>query len=242
MHRRGEMRRLHPPAYAASMADSARRFTSHTDTGGATIIDDKKHTHTHPRRVGGITMLASASFGTAVESLRAARPRPEILLEEIPAPQRLAPYSFALGASVLRGDAEMATGRLVLLFNPAGEQAWNSTMRLVSYLSAEVEPDLAADPSLARLCWSWLADALAVNEAPYRRLAGAVTQICSTRFDDEPGSDELGRQTTDVELRASWSPHDAVVGDLSSHVDAWCDALAASAGLPPPGVTVLRPR
>ena len=42
------------------------------------------------------------AFTRAVAGLRAAAPRAEITLEEIAAPQRLAPYAFALSATVLR--------------------------------------------------------------------------------------------------------------------------------------------
>src|SRR5690606_27269587 len=67
-----------------------------------------------------------AAFRRARECLLAARPRPEIELEDIPAPQRLAPYSAAIGATVYRrdprgrGDEELAVGRLILLFDPDG--------------------------------------------------------------------------------------------------------------------------
>jgi len=42
------------------------------------------------------------SFIRAVEELRAVTARPEITLEEVPAPQRLAPFAKALGGRVLR--------------------------------------------------------------------------------------------------------------------------------------------
>src|SRR5215471_6266715 len=41
-----------------------------------------------------------AVFARAVRGLRAARPRPEITVEEVPPPSRLAPYAFALSAIV----------------------------------------------------------------------------------------------------------------------------------------------
>ena len=37
-------------------------------------------------------------FRAAVASMRAARLRPEVFCEEMPAPQRIAPHSFALSA------------------------------------------------------------------------------------------------------------------------------------------------
>lgn len=64
-----------------------------------------------------------AAFRRALETLRPAEVRPEIELEDIPAPQRLAPYSGAVGASVYRDDDELAVGRLIMLFDPRASAA-----------------------------------------------------------------------------------------------------------------------
>jgi Protein of unknown function (DUF3000) len=176
------------------------------------------------------------TFARAVAGLRAAHPREEIRLEEVAAPQRLAPYAFALSAAVLRdADEEIATGRLILLHDPAGHQAWEGTMRLVTYVTAELEPDLAADPMLPAVGWSWLVDALETHGAAYAAMGGTVTQTISTRFGDLAGPPAAG----DIELRASWTPLD---DDLRDHLLAWCTLLASTAGLPPPGVTALPAR
>lgn len=179
------------------------------------------------------------TFARAVDRLQAVRPRAEILLEDVPAPQRLAPFAYAVGAAVLRTpdrlDDEVATGRLVLLHDPAGHEAWDGTMRLVTYVTAELEPDLAADPLLPAVGWSWLVDALESQDARYTALGGTVTQTMSTRFGDLAGPPTAA----DVEIRASWTPLD---DDLGAHVLAWCLLLASTAGLPPPGVTALPER
>jgi hypothetical protein len=172
------------------------------------------------------------TFARAVAALRSVRVRSEIQLEEIPPPQRLAPYSFALGADVLRGDDEVATGRLVLLHDPSGQDAWDGTLRVVSFVTAELEPDMAGDPMLAPVGWSWLIDALDAHGARYTAAGGTVTQTSSSRFGDLAGPPD----TADVELRASWTPLDEQLGP---HLEAWCTLLASSAGLPPPGITVL---
>jgi hypothetical protein len=172
------------------------------------------------------------TFARAVAALRSVRVRSEIQLEEIPPPQRLAPYSFALGADVHRGEDEVASGRLVLLHDPAGQEAWDGTLRIVSFVSAELESDMAGDPMLAPVGWSWLVDALAAHGARYTAAGGTVTQTSSTRFGDLAGPPD----TADVELRASWTPLDEHLGP---HLEAWCTLLASSAGLPPPGITVL---
>jgi hypothetical protein len=172
------------------------------------------------------------TFARAVAALRSVRVRTEILLEEIPPPQRLAPYSFALGANVLRGTEEVGTGRLVLLHDPAGQEAWDGTLRIVTFVTAELEPEMAGDPMLAPVGWSWLVDALAGHGARYTAAGGTVTQTSSTRFGDLAGPPD----TADVELRASWTPLDE---ELAPHLEAWCTLLASTAGLPPPGITVL---
>ncbi|MEV0645887.1 DUF3000 domain-containing protein [Phytomonospora sp. NPDC050363] len=170
------------------------------------------------------------SFARAVTGLRALRPRAEIRLDEITAPQRLAPYSFALTANVdSQGDPEAATGRLILLHDPAGHEAWDGTLRLVTYVCADLDPEIAADPLLPTVAWSWLTDALTAAEAGYRAAGGTVTQTSSTRFGDLAGQPA----TAEVEMRASWTP---VGEDLSRHLSAWCELLATMAGLPPPGV------
>jgi len=172
------------------------------------------------------------TFTRAVAGLQIYLPRPEIVLTEVAAPQRLAPYSFALGAEVHRDGEEVGNGRLILLYDPAGHEAWDGTLRLVTYITADLEPELAIDPMLPTVGWSWLIDALAQHDAGHRAIGGTVTQTISTRFGELSGPPAVG----DFELRASWTPADV---DLSGHLDAWCALLSSTAGLPPPGVTAL---
>ncbi|WP_434743364.1 DUF3000 domain-containing protein [Micromonospora sp. SH-82] len=172
------------------------------------------------------------TFARAVAGLRSVTPRAEIVLEEGGAPQRLAPYTFALSATVLRDDDDVATGRLILLHDPAGHEAWQGTLRLVTYVTADLESELAADPLLPGVGWTWLTDALEAHQAPHRALGGTVTQTMSTRFGELAGPPAAG----DIEIRASWTP---VGEDLAAHLTAWCALLASTAGLPPPGVTAL---
>ena len=85
-----------------------------------------------------------AQFNRLIEQLRTATPRPEISLEEVPAPQKLATYSFAFTADVsngLLGDAEdeIASGRFVLLHEPGGQDTWEGEFRCVTFLSADVD-------------------------------------------------------------------------------------------------------
>src|SRR4051812_2892246 len=125
---------------------------------------------------------APDAFTRAVAGLRAEATRPEILLEEIAAPQRLAPYSFALSATVLRSGDEVASGRLILLHDPAGHEAWHGDLRLVTLVTAELEPDMAGDPLLPAVAWTWLTDGLEQHAAAYTAIGGTITQTTSNRL------------------------------------------------------------
>lgn len=169
---------------------------------------------------------APAAFRRAVESLRPAELRPEIELEELPAPQRLAPHSAAIGASVYRDDDELAVGRLILLYDPDGQRGWDGPFRLVAYVRADMEPEITSDPLLGPVVWSWLTEALEARHAGYSAAGGTVTRAVSEGF----GNKADDPVTTELELRASWSPAEE---DLSGHVAAWCDLMCVAAGIPP---------
>ena len=82
--------------------------------------------------------------------------RPEIELGPIRPPQRLAPFSYALGAEVRHPETAIvpersegdAFGRLILLHDPEGAEAWDGTMRLVAYIQADLDSSEAIDPLL----------------------------------------------------------------------------------------------
>ena len=57
------------------------------------------------------------TFDQLTAPILALKPRGEIMLETVPAPQKLAPHSLAMTADVLE---DAATGRFVLLHDPAG--------------------------------------------------------------------------------------------------------------------------
>lgn len=187
-----------------------------------------------------------AQFRAAVDAMNSAQVHPDIEVGPIRPPQRLAPFSYAIGAEVHHPDndtaAEHATfsegdafGRLILLHDPDGDEAWNGTMRLVAYIQADVEPALAADPLLPEVAWSWLVDALTEKTDDVVALGGTVTATSSVRYGDIAGPPRAHQ----LELRASWT---ATSTALASDVEAFCDVLAAAAGLPPAGVTKLGKR
>jgi Protein of unknown function (DUF3000) len=182
---------------------------------------------------------APSEFRRAVEILRAARPRPEVVLTELPAPQRLAPFAVALSADVTddEEEEELATGRLVLLHDPAGQESWLGTFRFVTFARAVLEPDLATDPMLSSVGWSWLVESLESRNAAYTAAGGTVTRVVSEGF----GTLAERGVTTQIEIRASWTPTDL---DFAVHLDAWCGLLCTTAGLPPaePGVVAMTSR
>ncbi len=174
--------------------------------------------------------------------MRTARMRPEVLCEEMPAPQRIAPFASALSADVTVDETDVGTGRIILLHDPAGNDAWEGTFRCVAYVRAEIDPELITDPMLAAVGWSWLTEALDAHGATYLAASGTVTRVATENFGgmaDEEGAAQL-------ELRASWSPVEAEDGslDMAAHVEAWGELLCTSVGLPPvpEGVTPMPSR
>ena len=171
-------------------------------------------------------------FRVAVAQLRGARLRAEVFCEEMPAPQRIAPFASALSADVTVDGEEIGTGRIVLLHDPAGNDAWDGRFRCVAYARAEIDPEMANDPLLAEVGWSWLREALSAHGATYLAPSGTVTKVSSESFGgmaDEEASAQL-------EIRASWTPvaADAVtLLDLGPHVEAWGELLCTASGLPP---------
>jgi hypothetical protein len=172
-------------------------------------------------------------FAKAVASITSTRVRAEVRVEPLRPPQRLAPWSYAISADVrAAGGPELATGRLVLLYDPDGAEAWDGVFRLVAFASAELDPEMGVDPLLPAVGWSWLTDALQERDAAYRAAGGTVTQTTSTRFGDLAGP----QTTVEIELRASWT---ADTADMAPHLLAFVDVLCAAAGLPPEGVALL---
>ena len=193
---------------------------------------------------------AETTFAAAVAAFLAGRDAQadrDFLFEDVPAPKRLAPYATAIAASVQRDGADVAWGRLVLLYDPDGQEGWDGVFRLVAYVRADVEPEMAADPLLGEVGWSWLSEALDAHVPGYAVPSGTVTRVITEGFGAK--RDEL--PLTGFELRASWSPagpgnseaddRDLDILDLSAHISAWCDCLSAAAGLEPPGTRALRP-
>jgi len=171
------------------------------------------------------------AFARALAAMTALRPRPEVVVSETPAPTRLAPYAVALAAEIVVDEEDLATGRLVLLHDPAGQDAWAGTSRFVAYVRAAVEQDLADDQLLCEVAWSWLTESLASRGAPHTAGSGTVTRTVSQGFGGLFGDPAR----SEVEIRASWTPTGDSPGasDAGAHALAWTDLLATAAGLAP---------
>src|SRR5271163_3384703 len=201
---RSSVRRCDPPATTRSGA---------TDNCGARDLGRQRRGAERRGGTAGMTAAEPVPFREAVAAMSGASVRPEIELGPIRPPQRLAPYSYALGAEVKRPEVDIvpersdgdAFGRLILLYDPEGADAWDGTMRLV----ARAEQVTA--------------------------LGGTVTATTSVRYGDISGPPRAHQ----LELRASWT---ALTTDIGTHDEAFCEVLEHAAGLPPVGVTDLGTR
>lgn len=194
-------------------------------------------------------------FAAALADLRRQALRAEVRLTEIPAPRRVAPFSVALTGDVLPGtppgrndrdhpedhdhsrdhshdhsEEPLATGRFVVLHDPAGQEAWHGTFRVVTLVRATLEPEMAADPMLADVAWSWVGECLeSVGLAPGVNTVadgGTVTRVLSQSYGALDGTPDA----VDLEIRASWTPLDTQLG---THLRAWAALLTMAAGVPP---------
>ncbi|WP_284327115.1 DUF3000 domain-containing protein [Demequina litorisediminis] len=174
---------------------------------------------------------APPDFRAALTSLASARTRSDVVLTEAPAPGRIAPYAVAISGELHADDAH-ASGRFVLLHDPAGHDAWDGRFRVVALVKAQVEPEVGADEMWADVAWSWLEESL--EGAPHRARGGTVTKV-TNRLLRRALRSARARCTS---VRVSWTPLD---NNMEPHVQAWTDLLATCAGVPPlpEGVTML---
>ncbi|MEG3615198.1 MULTISPECIES: DUF3000 domain-containing protein [Isoptericola] len=173
-------------------------------------------------------------FAAALASLRGRRTRPEVRLSEIPGPRRVAPFSLALEGEVISEGVEIATGRFVVLHDPAGQEQWHGDFRVVTLVRAELEAELAADEMLGDVAWTWVTENLESAQVGAIATGGTVTRVLSQSY----GALASTPDAVDLEIRASWTPTDT---DLGAHLEVWADLMSTAGGLPPlpDGVTAL---
>lgn len=174
----------------------------------------------HPFRPGDV------AFRDAIARMLRAPLRHEAHWEEIPAPARMAPFSWACTCEIVAHDEELASGRLVILHDPDGQEAWNGTYRMVALIRARLEPEFAIESMLGDVAWSWVTESLELQDAAAHELGCTTTRVVSQSY----GSLASRPSTVDVEMRVSWTPHS---DDLAPHLQAFTAMLAAAGGLPP---------
>jgi hypothetical protein len=189
-------------------------------------------------------LVDAPGFQRLIESFRSFTPRAEILLEEVPAPQKLAMYSFALSADVSNGllgndEDEIASGRFVLLHEPGGQDTWEGEFRCVTYVRADVDPMMQEDPLLPEIGWKWLLESLSQATCKFTAASGTVTRVASSSFGKlSPRSDKA-----EIEIRASWTPLITDEREILKHITGWCNLLSEISGLAPApeGVSAITP-
>ena len=178
--------------------------------------------------------MSEIDFEVITRTLQSFIPRSEILLEEVPAPQKLAAFSFAFSADVSNGllgeaEDEVASGRFVLLHEPGGQDTWEGDIRCVTYVRADVDLMMQEDPLLPEVGWNWFLSSLTQGKCEFTAASGTVTRVASSSFGKlSPRSDEA-----EMEIRASWTPKVKTGTEIEMHIRAWCTLLAELAGLPP---------
>jgi hypothetical protein len=179
---------------------------------------------------------APAEFRLAVESLRAASVRDELVLQQIDAPGKLAKHEVAFSANIDATSTDVATdlgtGRFVLLWDPEEPEPWGSRFRVITFAKSPLETDIGADEQISDVAWAWLTEALQNRHANFIAEAGTATRIISS------GYGALSNQSdhAELEIRASWSPVDT---NANAHLEAWQDLVCIMSGLPnlPAGVS-----
>jgi hypothetical protein len=180
---------------------------------------------------GPVTPIVADAFVAAVSAAEERPTRPDISLSAAPAPTRLAPHAHAVTAEI-GVDPEVGTGRFVVLHDPARPEAWQSDTRVVVYVEADIDPEMATDQLMTDVGWAWLRECLSDAGVGYTALGGTVTAVRSTSYE---ALSSRGQETS-IQVRASWSP--TSLTDLPDHFAAWIDLMQTCAGLPPyhPGV------
>lgn len=186
------------------------------------------------------------TFRAAIDAMTDAPQRSEFSWRTIPAPSRMAPSTWACTGEILVHDDELASGRLVILHDPAGQESWDGTYRMVALVQAQLEPEFAVEAMLGDVAWSWVTESLELHEAESRELGCTATRVVSQSY----GALASRASTVDVEMRVSWTPEplaatadsgaqqnsgpeDPPAIDLVPHFAAWTAMLAAAGGLPP---------
>ncbi len=176
--------------------------------------------------------MDARGFEELVHLLRTFTPRSEIILEEVPAPQKLAKFAFAFSADVSNGllgesEDEIASGRFVLLHEPGGQDSWEGEFRCVTFIRADVDSIMQEDPLLPEVGWNWFLQSLDGSGCELAAPSGTITRVASASFGKlSPRNDE-----SEIEIRVSWTPIISQPSNLLDHIAGWCTLISEVAGL-----------
>ena len=173
-------------------------------------------------------MLPNIDFLEIKNSLSSFPWRAHLQVTEIPAPRGVADDACAVEADVVSNLNIIGDGRLVLLYDAAGNDMWRNKLRCVAFIRADIDMDIAADPLLPDVGWTWLTECLNNHNADFHSESGTVTVTASRSHGGRRNVDEAS-----IEIRASWSPNISASHGIISHFMAWQDLLCLAAGLPP---------
>jgi hypothetical protein len=170
----------------------------------------------------------SSAFENALTQIREAILRPELSVNQIPAPGKLAKEAVAFAADVsgehLTEHADAGTGRLVLLHELKPQEQWGGEFRIIAFAKSPLETHIGADEEISEVAWAWLMEALLNRGAEFSHEAGTTTRIISSGFGSLAGQSDHA----ELEMRASWSP----TGNFAAHVEAWQDLICMMSGYP----------
>ena len=171
---------------------------------------------------------SAPEFRLALEQLRSANFRDELKIEEIQAPSNLATHAVAFSANVAAPSnddvsTDSGTGRMVLLWEPAPQESWESNFRTIIFAKSPLETDIGSDEMIADVAWAWLSESLNNRSAKYVAAAGTATRIISRGYGALAGQSDHA----ELEVRASWSP---IGGSVGSNLEAWQDLVCIMSG------------
>lgn len=163
-------------------------------------------------------------FVNALLSIRDANLPDGLLVKEVPAPGRLAPYAAAINLTTEaeQGDHPLAHSTFVLLYDPEQTDNWGGDLRLVGHVRTQIDQEMSADPVLVDMTWADFLTSLDEAGAHYESPLGTVTRELSQSF----GGLELRASALNIELRCSWTPQSQV----GNHYEAWANFILLTAG------------
>ncbi|MDQ0864429.1 hypothetical protein QF036_002010 [Arthrobacter globiformis] len=224
----------------------------------AASLPDAAVSNAYPAIVNALAQVP-ANFLYALGTLRKARCRSELRLDEIPAPARLAPFAVALGAEVIvpsggkdrspvHGPAAMGLARSAAAGASAGDDADDGEELATGRFILLHDPDgsavwggefrivtyiraqLDAEMGNDEMLGS-VAWTWLVEALETHNAPYSAAGGTATRVLSESFGTLADRPASiDIELRASWTPASA---DVQAHLEAWSDMVCTFAGLPP---------